>query len=317
MTNALADLRASLEKAVDLIDGSLLLPIEKQLNSDELSLQNTMIEFPQANSLIDQCDKILAQYNSSKPVIRLIHHFACSGGTLVSKCIAALPNVFLLSEVHPYSELQRNKAKPQYSPSDLAKLSVYAGVPGQKELAAKIFIASIKEAYLHIHERGGTLVLREHSHSDYCVGEAINHSTVSQLLTEYFEIKSLVTLRNPIDSYLSLLANDWVHFKPANFDEYCNRLILFLEPFNQEQIILYEDFVQRPQKVLEQACSTLQVSFDDTFEAIYETSFVTGDSGRKGSDIGARLRRDCSESFMLEVKKSKCFQTLGKRFGFA
>ena len=37
----------------------------------------------------------------SRPFARAIHHFACSGGTVISKCVAAMPHVALLSEVNP------------------------------------------------------------------------------------------------------------------------------------------------------------------------------------------------------------------------
>jgi hypothetical protein len=316
MTDAITNLRASLEKAVNMIEESELLPIENQIDSGDLHSRKAKIDFSQANSLLEKCDNIEQQYYKTKPVLRIIHHFACSGGTLVSKCLSAMPNIFLLSEVHPHSDLQRNKEKLQYSPSDVARLAIYAEVPSQKQLAEKIFVESIKTAHQHIQEFGGTLVLREHSHSDYCVGDTIHNNTVAELLSEYFEINSIVTLRNPIDSYLSLLANDWVHFKPATFDEYCSRLIAFLKPFTKEQIILYEDFVQKPHQVVEQLCSTLDVSFSDSFEAIYDTFVVTGDSGRKGSEINLRARRACSDEFLEEVKASKCFKILSKQFGY-
>ncbi|MEA5392276.1 hypothetical protein VB738_13520 [Cyanobium gracile UHCC 0139] len=35
------------------------------------------------------------------PVVRTLHHVACSGGTLISRYLAALPDVVLLSELNP------------------------------------------------------------------------------------------------------------------------------------------------------------------------------------------------------------------------
>jgi len=169
MTNSLINLRASLEKAVELIDESLLLPVEEAIHSGNVSLQKRQLDFTHTTSLLDKCDNVNEQYQDSKPVIRIIHHFACSGGSLVSKCLSAMPNIFLLSEVHPHSDLQSNKDKPQYSPSDLAKLGFYAGIPEQKKLAEKLFVASVKTSQQHISERGGSLILRDHTHSDYCV----------------------------------------------------------------------------------------------------------------------------------------------------
>jgi hypothetical protein len=316
MTNPITNLRESLEEAMAMIDNSLLLPSEDKLYLENLHPLAQRLDFSDATSLLDKCDNVEEQYQSTRPVIRLIHHFACSGGTLVSKCLSAMPNVFLLSEVHPYSDLQRDRQTPEYSPSDIAKLAIYANIPEQKKLADEIFVASVKASYKHIIERGGILILRDHTHSDYCVGDVVYNNTITNVLNEHFQINSLVTLRNPIDSYLSLVASDWVHFIPANFDEYCSRLIVFLQPFKTEQIMFYEDFVQKPQQVIAQICSTLQLPFDDTFEDIYETFFVTGDSGRKGSQIDKRPRRECSDEFMLEIKNSKHFKILNKIYGF-
>jgi hypothetical protein len=316
MTNDLTELRASLEQAIDLIDASLLLPVKEQNYAEKLASKSTKLDFSQARSLLDKCDNVNQQYNESKPVIRIIHHFACSGGTLISKCLSAMPNVFLLSEVHPHSDLQRNTDKPQYSPSDVARLTMYAGIPEQKELAKIIFLDSINKVYRHIQDLGGTLVLREHSHSDYCVGEEFSHNTVAELLSKHFSVNSVVTLRNPVDSYLALLANGWAHFKPSSFNEYCRRVIAFLKPFSQDQVVSYESFVQRPEQTLERMCSILEVQFDSNFEDIYDIFSVTGDSGRVGNKIKPRARRECSEQFLLEVKQSEYFRILKERFGY-
>ncbi len=40
-----------------------------------------------------------------KQPIRIIQHLSCTGGTLISKFLAAMPNVVLLNEVNPLSQL--------------------------------------------------------------------------------------------------------------------------------------------------------------------------------------------------------------------
>jgi hypothetical protein len=308
MTNSLINLRASLENAVDLIDESLLLPVEEVIHSDNFGLPKRQLDFTHAASLLDKCDSVDEQYQGSKPVIRIIHHFACSGGSIISKCLSAMPNVYLLSEVHPFTDLAMGKEKPKYSPSDITSLTKYAGIPKQTELAAKLFKKSIDEVNIHITKFGGVLILRDHTHSDYCVGEHIHNNTIVELLEDSYQIISLVTLRNPIDCYLSLLARGWVHFKPENFDEYCKRLLVFLNNFTKEQIVFYENFVQQTQQVVKEMCSKLEIPFDDSFEATFDVFSVTGDSGRKGAIVGARKRRDVSKVFEEEVENSAYFK---------
>ena len=53
--------------------------------------------------------------------IGLIHHLSNTGGILISKCIAAMPSVVLLSEMHPLVGLLQR----QFFPLDpLAQLLV-------------------------------------------------------------------------------------------------------------------------------------------------------------------------------------------------
>jgi hypothetical protein len=302
--------KKELDEAVGLIEKSQLVELTS------LQLQQAHDGMIDTQSLLERCESACSKYELNKPIIRILHHFACSGGTLVSKCLATMPNVFVLSEVHPHSALQGDKKKPAYSPSDLSKLSIYAGVPKQKTLAEKIFMNSVNALYEHINGQGGTLILREHSHSDFCVGLQVNNHTVIDLLKEDFQIISLVTLRNPIDSYLALVANNWVHFQPENFDEYCGRLLSFLEPFSEEQITLYEDFVNNPQEIVEQMCFKLQIPFDDTFESIFDCFTVTGDSGRKGGVIAARKRRPVSDSLKKEIEESENFLSICEKYTF-
>jgi hypothetical protein len=52
-------------------------------------------------------------------VVRTLHHVACSGGTLISRCLAALPDVVVLSELNP-----TNRHGPVFNPSH--PLALYA-----------------------------------------------------------------------------------------------------------------------------------------------------------------------------------------------
>ena len=78
-----------------------------------LNLPQTVDELVDTQSLLARCDHVAEKYEATKPVIRIIHHLACSGGTLISKCISAMPNVYLLSEVHPFTDLGIGARKPK------------------------------------------------------------------------------------------------------------------------------------------------------------------------------------------------------------
>lgn len=289
MTNTLDELRSSLEKVVDMIDESLLLRTDDATTLSVLDKSTTPLDFSQSTSLLDKCDNVEEQYRDSKPTIRVIHHLSCSGGTLVSKCIASMPNVFLLSEVHPSTDFHLASSKPRFSPSDVAGLARYANVPMQKELSKKIFLENIKMTAQHIKSYGGKLVLREHTHSDYLLGtKESEQSAVIDALSDDFEVNSVLTIRNPLDAYAALLKNKWLHFEPDNFDEYCRRFITLVERYDKNIIFRFEDLISEPTKEMRKICSVLKISFSDSFEDIFDVFKVTGNSGRSSSTIDKR-----------------------------
>ncbi|MET6759725.1 sulfotransferase [Pseudoalteromonas sp. NCIMB_1079] len=277
----------SLNESIDLIEQN------PQIESGTSSLLHSLDEVLDTPSLLARCDEICQRYEKKKPKLRIIHHLACSGGSLLSKCLAALPNVYLLSEVHPFTDLALGRGKPKYSPTDLIALSHYAGVPNHQDLAGKLFKQAVMSTYQHVEKLGGILVLRDHTHSDYCTSAKLpEKSRVHQLLEEDFEIKSILTIRDPIDSYASLVKNGWVHFSPDSFDEYCRRILVMLDKFQTEQIFKYEDFVDEPQDVMGKICQKLDLPFDDNFEEIFGAFQVTGDSGRSSDEIKKRNKTD-------------------------
>ncbi len=267
-------------------------------------------------SLLERCAAVVnADKNNAKPTLRIIHHFACSGGSLIAKCLAAQPNVFLLSELHPTTRLGMNTNKASYTPRDITTQAIYGRAPDVDKLAEKIFVSGIIETEKHIRERGGYLIIRAHSHADYCTDKPIPEvDTLTRLLKPHFNLKNLVTLRNPIDSFMSLRNNGWVHFKPDSFDEYCGRLQKFLEAFNEDDIIKYEDFVEWPGGVLMEMAKRLDLDTVSDNLGYIDIFKVSGDSGRSGVEIKFRPRKEMSDEYRKEVFESECFDRLRKTF---
>lgn len=264
-----------------------------------------------SDSLLERCADIVKTSDFGKPTLRVVRHLACSGGTLLSKCLAAMPNVYLLSELHPQTTLHMGGGKAKFLPADVATQARYAGVPDVQALADEIFVASVVCAHKHVTDRGGDLVVRAHSHSDYCVGPGLSVGcAVSRLLSEHFNIQSVATIRNPIDAYLSLIKNDWVHFEPRCFDEYCCRAIAFIE--DQNLIFSYERFVLDPVGQMKAITSSLGLGYDDSFIDTFGAFNVTGDSGRSGDVIAHRPRQKIPNGLEEEVRTSRAYQQLLK-----
>jgi len=245
-----------------------------------------------------------------KPPIRIIQHLSCTGGTLIAKCLASLPNVVLLGEVNPLSKLMIDD-KPRFSPTDLTYLAVHGRFPLIDELSEKVFKAGIDVILDHVSSLGKYLVLRDHSHSDFLVGEsARERTTVFGLLEENHDLLSLVTIRHPVDSYLSLLNSGWIHYTPGTFDEYCKRYLLFVE-YNEDFVVYkYEDFVNDPQTQLQLMSESLQLPFNEDFREIFDVNILSGDSGRTSGIIEEKERREYDEKFCKEAMTSDTYLKL-------
>ncbi len=145
----------NLQSQLALITSAIDKVIDKPNVPNSQNMELTTTDFVnEAESLLQRCDAVCKEYDV-KPTIRIIHHFACSGGSLISKCISALPNVYLLSEVHPYSDLHFYSDRPVYRPSDIISLSKYARIPEIAELSSKIFKESVTSVFRHVEELGG------------------------------------------------------------------------------------------------------------------------------------------------------------------
>jgi len=285
------------------------------------SIENIMsspADIIDTQSLLERCNNICRKHEEKKPTIRVIHHFACTGGTLISKCLSALPNIFLLSEVHPFTTLHLGTGKAKFLPSDITSLAKHAQVPNHSKIAAEIFSSSILKVYEHVHKYGGGLILRDHTHSDYCVGEfnSTTESSVIKVLETTFNINSIVTIRNPIDSFMSLKKNGWEHFIPFTFDEYCRRVCQMLNDFSHAEIFLYEDFISDTECSVRNMCKALDITYDDMFLSIFDVFTVTGDSGRSGSVIKNRERREYNDSFKAEIEQSVHFKIIEEKIGY-
>jgi hypothetical protein len=309
MKTTLQSLQESISNAVDMIDQS-------QLVSDDLLLQQSTkyltnsLDFTNANSLLDKCEQVTNNYKKPKPVIRVIHHLACSGGTLISKCISAMPNVYLLSEAHPFSDLHLGAGKPKFLPTDISTLSRHAGIPQQHELARKMFLESIKITEQHLTNMGSYLVIRDHTHSDYSLGETERpYSSIVNVLQSHYNVSSLLTIRDPIDSYAALVKNKWLNFSPRTFDEYCRRYNVMLNHFEHANIVRFEDYVADPRGEMQKICEFLSIPYSELFEDIFGVFRVTGDSGRSSVIIGSR-ERIAPEYVLNQCKNSKEYQKI-------
>ncbi|MCQ4321759.1 sulfotransferase [Stutzerimonas stutzeri] len=303
-------MQQELRSALDLIK-------QNQLDSDR-EIVEVADSLSNNQSLLERCNAVTADIESQKkPTLRIIHHLACSGGTLISKCLAVQPNVFLLSEIHPTTRLGMNIDEAAYTPRDITTQAIYGRIPNVDTLAEKLFLYGIIETEKYIRKQGGYLVIRAHTHADYCTDKpAPEVDTLKRLLEPHFDIKHLVTVRNPIDPYLSLLNNGWTHFTPCNLDEYAVRYLAFLNQHADCRIYKYEDFVISPNETMFDLCVALEIPYNANYRDSFSAYQLSGDSGRSGAIIAERERRPVSDQIRCEADNSENWNKLCLRLDY-
>ncbi len=255
--------------------------------------------------------------DSLQPV-RIIHHWACSGGTVISRSIASLPRLVFFSEIHPYAFLRYSDPATPYAPTDLIRH--VSGLSGRRDitLCAKAFEGAILAIHQELDLRGEMMVLRSHSHIDFFMGAvSASEPAISSLLLKHLPLLELLTVRHPLDSWLSLENNHWDHhFRFSSFDEYCRRCLLMLDACADMPMIKYEHFCLDPGATLAEICVHLDLNYDPTVAKKPHPVLLTGGSGRGGAQIAPLTRREWPDALAGCLSQSMFYGQLCERLGY-
>lgn len=268
-------------------------------------------------SLLEQCEALVEASPDPEPV-RTVHHFACTGGTLICKCLAVMPNVTVLSEIDPLSGLPVRPGTPAvFAPTDLIYGARRAVRPIDDLATAKVFNAALQALYEVTREQGLHLCLRDHAHSQFCT-DALpdDRPTLDEIVSRVLPVRSVVTVRHPLESFLSLINNKWQHFKPFTLEEYAQRYIRFLDRYDGVALFRYEAFVAAPDAVLQEICAALDLPFSGGAESLHRLASLSGDSGRKSNRISARPRRLVPDDVAAQVPRSPAYAALCERLDY-
>ena len=270
-------------------------------------------------SLLERCEALVAEAASAGPEpLRTVHHFACSGGTLICRCIAALPNTVLLSEIDPLST--NRTAEPggaRFAPTDLILQLRQSRHPVDPAMLVAVFRAGLDRLHGLLAAEGRHLVLRDHPHSRFCTDvDAAARPGLRDMLRPDHRLLSVVTVRHPLESFLSLEAADWVHFSPATLEDYARRYHAFLDDHADLPVIRYEEFLADPETVLSGICARLALPFDRLALTLQAGLVLTGDSGRAGGTIAPRPRRPIPEPLRAQMTDSPSYEQLCTRLDY-
>lgn len=288
------------------------------LQAAEFSADGERSESIEKGNLLDQCLALCEQQVGQGPEpIRTVHQFACTGGTLLCKCIAAMPNVQLLSEVDPISMHTFDPAAPRFAPTDMVRQLRQSTRGTNEALLIELFQQEMRLVHAHASESGLRLVVRDHAHSHFCLGSDIpERPTLRELLPSGLPVLPLLIVRHPLDSFASLVDNKWLHFSPSTYDEYCRRYLAFLDRYTDVPHVRFEDFVSEPDVTMTRVCDILLLPYNESFQMLFAAFKITGDSGRSAQQIGPRSRRGTASRFIDDSRRSPHHAQLADRLGY-
>ena len=128
------------------------------------------------------------------------------------------------------SEESDNRHDSQFTPTNPLLLSERSLRTFTTEEKLEIFKEQVAKAILLCQKDDYDLILRDHSHTDFCRGSTVSDTlAIRDHLGEDYHLIYALTVRHPLDSYLSLIANNWEEFEPNGINEYSKRYLAFLE----------------------------------------------------------------------------------------
>ena len=256
---------------------------------------------------------------ATKPKIRVLHHMARTGGTVISKCLASMDNIMLLSEIHPQGTKHFNPLKQAlewfglFSSEEIEQL--------EKDRVG--FNETVELIRDRAHETKRDLVIRDWSHLDFTavpfLADRSYRLTTANVLKADFDVIHTATVRHPIDQWLSLRRLAAVAGK-LNLDEFLRDCRRFAETVRNIGFVRYEDFTHNPDAALQDLCQRLDLSFDPAYRQRWKAyQNITGDVEPNVpiNDIAPRKRGPMEPDLLERLEENKDYWAVLDILGYA
>ncbi len=304
----------SINQLANVIDEALEL-----LGDDEptiLTYLDSDFKFP---SLLEQCVSLCdeAAERRSAP-IRTIHHLPGSGGSLFSNCLASMPNILFLNEVNPLGSPCNQGENRPIAPSDLISLLKQGDPQTPDKTIIQMFAENLATIRKQQSAIGRTIILRDHPWHNLLPETDLSASnSLREMVESEFPIRSVITIRDPVDTYLSLNSQGWHNGQTSpDFDDFCKTYLGFLDIHHGMAIIKYEDMISEPEQTMQKLCKILELDYSDMFIDLLDFENFATRSDRPGEKISKLPRRAMSQDFFDAVRQSQQYKQLADRLGY-
>jgi hypothetical protein len=228
----------------------------------------------------------------NQPTVRVLLHLARTGGTLISRCLASMNGVAVLSEIHPAGAAIHY---PFYDPLEQAMRWYRLIEPAEREQLGRTTPERFADAIALIRERaearGLALVIRDWTQLDY-LGAPFRRETAARsetiaALEDRFTIRAFASVRHPIGQWLSLRRI------PGTAELTLETFLAGYRRFAEEAVrtgfVRYEDFTAEPETILREIAAALALSYDPGFVDRWpDYRNMTGDTPAPGEG-GTRI----------------------------
>ena len=218
--------------------------------------------------------------------IRLIHNLPRSGGTIISKCLAAQKDTILLSEIHPNGiEIRKKMGLDPIDFDPIFQFQIWNN-SFEKDEYKKIsnsdykFEEKIDLIYEKTESLNKKLVIRDWAFADYFgkpFTEPKYKNSLLEILNKKYKILNLYVIRHPIKTYLSCY-NFLNFFRSGyDFDFFIKGYRNYFLNASTNNICIFENFITNPEKSLKKMCDILDIDYDTNYLNKLKDVNLTGD----------------------------------------
>jgi len=251
-----------------------------------------------------------------KSNIRLVHSMARTGSTVISKCLACMKDVILLSEIHPLGIKQFNpvrQAQQWYNLFTNSELQEYSS-------QSHTFVSVIRLINDRVEFLGKKLVLRDWAHLDFTAVPFLPEPSYRLMLYESlvndFNLLRIAITRHPINQWLGLSKLHRVQDR-LTLEQFLTDYLRFAQITKEIGFIRYEDFTHDPDAILEQITYCLQLEYDPEYKKNWMNyTNITGDRKNTWREIKPWSHPQLEKSLIKRFTKNNDYRASLKILGY-
>lgn len=244
-------------------------------------------------------------------MIRLMHSYARSGGTLLNKCLSSLPETVVVSEVSPFGG---GGGAPNNNPSTVWE---QARDWFDIKLYEREYFSALQELDEICIKQGRHLIVREWSYINFNTHATLPGHRPSNLFVTYeglkergIPLKSFALLRDPADV--------WISRRMPSTDVFFGRYNKYLEELDaigEKNLFTFEAFTRDPDAVLQSICEAIDLPFSNAWKNQAQFIDACGDTAlnkpqrAKKEKITPLPRKEISFYDRVRLSQSDLYRT--------